>query len=358
MVAGGVTGAAAGRVYRTVTVDHTKVPSTQTNFAVLVNVTDATLKTIANGGHVVRSDGFDIGFYSDSGITTKLKWEVENYDGTAGTLVAWVKIASLSSSSDTVFYLSYGDVTITTDQSDKVNVWEASYLGVWHLGNGTTLSLLDSTSNANTLTNTASVGATTGQIDGAAGSFNGTSQALNTSANIDLTATNSKVTISMWCDWTAYASNDHLLAEYSTNFTSNGGLLIDPNDTGSGAFSVVLRSITGNFNGGHFTRPASGLKHFVFTFDCTLGTALATNAYMNGAAQSMTQDTFNDNSGSNYGNQKLYLMSRAATSLFGAGKLDEVRIRNIITTANQITAEYNNQNSPSTFYTLGSETPF
>ena len=34
----------------------------------------------------------DIGFYADSGGTTKLKWEVEKYDGTTGNLIAWVKI--------------------------------------------------------------------------------------------------------------------------------------------------------------------------------------------------------------------------------------------------------------------------
>ena len=74
------------------TIDHTKVPSTQSNFTVLVSVTDPALKTIANGGHVANANGYDIGFYADSGGSTKLKWEVEKYDGTVGNLIAWVKI--------------------------------------------------------------------------------------------------------------------------------------------------------------------------------------------------------------------------------------------------------------------------
>jgi hypothetical protein len=47
-------------------IDHAKVASTQSNFTVLVSVTDPALKTIANGGHVANANGFDIGFYVDS----------------------------------------------------------------------------------------------------------------------------------------------------------------------------------------------------------------------------------------------------------------------------------------------------
>src|SRR5204863_1636661 len=51
------------RCHRQMTIDHTKVPSTQSNFTVLVNVTDPALKTIVNGGHVANANGYDIGFY-------------------------------------------------------------------------------------------------------------------------------------------------------------------------------------------------------------------------------------------------------------------------------------------------------
>ena len=115
------------------TIDHTKVPSTQSNFTVLVSVTDPALKTVANGGHVANANGYDIGFYADSGGTTKLKWEVEKYDGTTGNLIAWVKIPSVSSSTDTVFYLMYGNSAINTDQSDPPNTWDSNFKGVWHM---------------------------------------------------------------------------------------------------------------------------------------------------------------------------------------------------------------------------------
>ena len=121
--------AAAAACQRSMTIDHTKVPSTQSNFTVLVSLTDPALKTVANGGHVANANGYDIGFYADSGGTTKLKWEVEKYDGTTGNLIAWVKIPSVSSSIDTVFYLMYGDSAINTDQSDPPNTWDLNFKG-------------------------------------------------------------------------------------------------------------------------------------------------------------------------------------------------------------------------------------
>ena len=43
------------------------------------------------------------------------------------------------------------------------------------------------------------------------------------------------------------------------------------------------------------------------------------------------------------------------TSRYWRGQIDEVRISDSIRSADWIAAEYNNQNSPSTFYTLGPE---
>ena len=127
-------------------------------------MTDPALKTVANGGHVANANGYDIGFYADSGGTTKLKWQVERYDGTSGNLIAWVKIPSVSSSSDTVFYLLYGDSSINTDQSDPPNTWDSNFKSVWHMADNaanttireSTATGANGTNNANTSSKTAS----------------------------------------------------------------------------------------------------------------------------------------------------------------------------------------------------------
>ena len=200
------------------TIDHTKVPSTQSNFTVLVSVTDPALKTVANGGHVANANGYDIGFYADSGGTIKLKWEVEKYDGTTGNLIAWVKIPSVSSSTDTVFYLMYGDSAINTDQSDPPNTWDSNFKGVWHMADSaanttireSTVTGANGTNNANTSSKTA-----TGQI-GKALSYNGSTD--GSFAAINLSATNI-VTLSFWMKWTTNANDDDLAFEYTPTIT-------------------------------------------------------------------------------------------------------------------------------------------
>ena len=47
--------------------------------------------------------------------------------------------------------------------------------------------------------------------------------------------------------------------------------------------------------------------------------------------------------------------ARNSRDTFFTGKIDEVRISNVARSAGWITTEYNNQNSPSTFYTLSSQ---
>jgi hypothetical protein len=336
------------------TIGHTKVPGTQSNFTVLVSVTDPALKTVANGGHVANANGYDIGFYSDSGGTTKLKWQVEKYDGTTGNLIAWVKIPSVSSSTDTVFYLMYGNRAINTDQSDPANTWDSDFKAVWHLGNGTTLSLIDSIS-GNSLTNNGTVGATTGIIDGAAGTFNGTSQSLN-SPPIDLTSTG-HVMLTAWVNTAAFANDDGLFFEFSNNFNLNpGGFLVDPNDGPTSEFVVGLLN-DGGHNEGYFTRPSTGWHYYAFTFDFTAQAgALATGAYVDAIAQVLTQNKFITGSpGFHAGNYPFYIMSRGATTLFHQGVVDEVRLSSIFRSPDWITTEFNNQSSPGTFIIVGSE---
>ena len=102
---------------RAITIDYTKCGTADsTNFPVLVSFTNASLKTKANGGKVENSNGYDIQFFSDIGLTSKLSWEVEKYDATTGEIRAWVKIPTISHTANTVFYIAYGDSSISTFQ--------------------------------------------------------------------------------------------------------------------------------------------------------------------------------------------------------------------------------------------------
>jgi len=119
-----------------ITIDHSHVTSTLSNFPVLINITDTDLRDKA------QSDGDDICFVN-SAENTQLKHEIEYWNSSTGELYAWVKIPTLSSSVDTDLYMYY-DNDACGSQEDAENVWDSNYMAVWHFNDG---SWLDSTSN-------------------------------------------------------------------------------------------------------------------------------------------------------------------------------------------------------------------
>jgi hypothetical protein len=112
-------------------VDHTQVSSSLTRYPLLINITgDDDLKTLANGGRVQNSQGYDIVFKTSGCVN--YDHEIEKYDGTNGDLVAWVQIPTLSSSTDTEIYMYYG-ANVICDPSNPTAVWDARFRGVYHL---------------------------------------------------------------------------------------------------------------------------------------------------------------------------------------------------------------------------------
>src|SRR5205807_366338 len=168
---------------RTITIDHTKVPNTdQSNFPVLIAGTYSYLATTSNGGNVQNANGYDVIFTSDTGCANKLNHEVETYNAGTGAVNYWVKVPTVSHTTDTVFYMCYGNAGITTDQSNKTAVWDINYKAVWHVPNGTNLNLYDSTTNHDLTNNSAT--ATTGQVDGGI-AFDGSTQYLSLAEHLD-----------------------------------------------------------------------------------------------------------------------------------------------------------------------------
>ncbi|HUK38822.1 MAG TPA: DUF2341 domain-containing protein, partial [Methanomicrobiales archaeon] len=182
------------RYRKKITIAHGQVTADQSSFPVLVTLTsDPDLTAHA------RTDGNDIVFTGSDGVT-KLNHEIENY--TAGSLVAWVNVPALSSSTDTVLYLYYGNTT-SPPQQNRNAVWDANFKAVWHLGEvGTTgaNAYNDSTSTANNgQGGGGTAGAVPAQVAGKIGyaqSFDGANDYIATSTNF---ATKPDVfTLSVW----------------------------------------------------------------------------------------------------------------------------------------------------------------
>jgi hypothetical protein len=133
----------------------------QLNFPLLVSLVDANLATTANGGHVASAFGHDIVFRGAGATcggpaTCRLEHEIERYEPTNGTLIAWVRVPSINDGTQIEMY--YGDAGITVPTEAPEAVWAPDspltpgYVGVWHLdqsGTGSPLEFRDSTKNRN-----------------------------------------------------------------------------------------------------------------------------------------------------------------------------------------------------------------
>ena len=108
----------AGHLYRkTIDLDSTKVSADKTDHDVVLKITDLDLRDHAN------ANGLDIQF-SDSADNI-LDFELIEWVPGSGLLEAWIKVPSLSSSSDTEVKVYYGKPT-ATDQSDPAGLWTAT----------------------------------------------------------------------------------------------------------------------------------------------------------------------------------------------------------------------------------------
>ncbi len=133
-----------------IVIDHSAVSGTvaHLDFPALLQVTDSMNPLFGKA----QTDGADLLFTAADG-TTRLAHEIDEYDATAGKriLAAWVKVPSLSPTSDTELYLYYGNPHAEA-QGDPA-VW-SDYAGVWHLsqeadGTNNAAVYRDSTANAN-----------------------------------------------------------------------------------------------------------------------------------------------------------------------------------------------------------------
>jgi hypothetical protein len=199
---------------------------------------------------------------------------------------------------------------------------------VWHFPNGTTLSAADSTSNGNIGTIT-SASAMTGQIDGAA-SFNG-------SARIDISgaasSSMSSYTVETWLERNATQPTG-----YGTFAARHG------DGAGDQYYLVTSNGSVYRWDGFAATQTisANAWHHVVYTYDGTTERFYIDGAAAGSNVATLSWDPANWRFGMNTSGDHQY-----------NGVMDEARISNTVRSADWIKTEYNNQNSPATFYTVG-----
>jgi len=131
-----------------------------TNFPILVEVIHNDFRTVANGGRMQNSNGYDVVF-TTSDCSTVLDHQIEEYTGSNGEIIFWVKIPTLNATKSTLIHMYYGNSIINSDPSTD-NVWDANFTGVYHLSNND----LTDAAGSNDCTNSSTSNRGNAKIDG------------------------------------------------------------------------------------------------------------------------------------------------------------------------------------------------
>ncbi len=327
-----------------------------TDFPVYLEFTDPNLRSVSNGGHLQNINGYDIVFTLPD-CTTPVRFQIENYDPTTGSLTAWAGVPVLSASMNTSIFMYYGNSNVTANPSSQ-STWTSNYEGVWHMNNDpSTSSLIDYSGNGVDGTSFGNMTASdlvTGKL-GNAIDFDGSNDYF---ALANKFYTNSgeipQLTVSAWINTTysnsSMSSNWSILdfdrSEYYNMFIHGDGRLGFA--TRAGGIHDSYAGSTGDLNDGDW-------HHVVGVFNGT-----SKLLYIDG---SFALTVSNPHGGASLGtgaNRFGFIGDGSEATSFNGnryydGMYDEIRFTNNSLSSDWIATEYNNQNNPAGSQTLSEE---
>ena len=356
---------------RIITVDHTKVPNTdQTNFPVPVAGTYSWLKKVADGGRLQSASGFDVIFTALDG--TVLDYETEYWD-TTGLVVYWVRVPTVSHTTDTQFMIWYGNAAIGSTQNHTTSVWNppgtSDYISVWHgiITHPSNWRSQDSTGNheASCSGDPTSSTAILGKAMDVGINADATRMLAFASMSDLFNGSNTQMTLEMWVQ-----NYRNPITGPSTSEAFGTAASPDAN----GALRTIFGSdgTTSNLISFRFAVPWATNYHEVTSTSTTI--SIATYYYVVATMDTVTtaNDAIYVNGGANVGTYGSAGTPPATlssvTKAFGLGRgpdqlastvlngiLDEVRVSKVLRSADWAATSYNAQSSPATFYSVGAE---
>jgi hypothetical protein len=354
----------------TFTVASGKAPTAQSNFPALISGSFADFKTTANGGRIANlctqtvgnnsiSVPCDLIFTSDAAGATPLSWEFESYNPATGAVNIWVRFPTISSG--TVVYAWYGKSSIVTLQTTASATWSSNFLAVYHMKedpSGAAPQIDDSTVNSSP--GTANGGMTAaqqvgGEIGGslsfAGGSYYAT---LANPVNFSFERTDSW-SVSLWVKPAANTSSGLLTKQQITPFVS-GWNLFQRGGSSNPTMALELASVVAGSRMAVNTvsQWPTGVWHHVTATYNGSSAASGVNIYVDGVSQPLS--TIADSLGTNsiITSSVAQINGRSGASFLGAATEDEVRVyaKGVVLSPGWVTAEYNNQSSPGTFFSI------
>lgn len=253
----------------------------------------------------------------------------------------WSPFASALDATSTNFFVRQNVVPmgVTSYTGNKPANITSGLEAWWKFDEGTGATVADSSGHSYTMNlfNTPTWGV--GQISSGL-TFNGTTQ-YGSIASLDL-STVSAITVSFWAQNLVYAGAPNML-ESSADFTAiTTGFGIFPGDTPGGSCTSAMISfgIKGDvgFNTKCYTNPGSSWHHYTVIFDKSQAAANEITFYVDGSVQTAIDQPNTSNNTNNFGNNTLYVMSRAGTTFFEGGSLDDLRVYRRALSASEISS--------------------
>lgn len=325
------------------TIDHNKVSADLTDFPVLINIVDADLRR-----GKVQDDGDDIMFTNATG--TRLAHEIETFQQSSslGVLVGWARVPTLSSTTDTILSMYYGNDTLPS-QENATGVWDSGFAGVWHLAeNPVIYPTKDSTANDNAGTPHGTTIVTTSKV-GYGFRFNRLAQDYIDIGNPAELRITGALTFEGWF-YTGNPDRDQtIIAKWADTYQDMGWEL---RTYVEGPGIVEFRYSADGNNAkwaGEAVVSANQWYHVAGVFNPSSYVRL----YLNG--QMVSQGTVGIPAGLWDTSESVTFGKRTGATNYFDGTLDEIRISNVTRSAAWIGTYYNNTNNPTSFYTIGSE---
>ncbi|MCE2929081.1 MAG: DUF2341 domain-containing protein, partial [Candidatus Caenarcaniphilales bacterium] len=320
--------------YRTkITIQASSVNGTVTELPVFVDLSHLPGSFFDN----VSANGADLRVTSSDG-STEIAREVVSLSKTANTGELWFKAPSLSSAANTEFYIYYGNNTASEPLANSTfgsqNVWSNGFVAVYHMNavtNGTA-SVLDSTSSAYHGTPRGGMATLGSGIAGNAIAFDGSNDFISSG----IAFSNPERTI---CSWVNHTNKDTPGTQRYLSLTNEANVLRQQ----AAGFTQYMFNQSAVFYGASENSTVNNTWYYF----CGVWDASTGLAYRN--ANQVISYAFTGlprNVGS------LSISTGAETM---NGRIDEVKISTKARNRNWIQTEYNNQNSPLSFYTLSAE---
>lgn len=316
--------------YRKVTIESDYIGSNLNNFPLLV-VINSTIGAKCDDGNSIR--------FLSTDNSTEFYYEIELWN-TSNDSFVWVKVSEvLTSDSDYAFLLYYNNSDAFDNQNPSA-VWDSNFMAVWHMN-----SLLDSTINDIDLTNDGCDADAIGKI-GDCYTWNVTNtDNMYHPTFLDVMPVSDEITFESWSNRVVEDDNYNIFAKSNIE----------------GQDRLFFRTVGGFLE--LFGEGTNGGSRFAVDVD--LGGAdewiYMVGMYKSNVALKIIREGIYITTGDSCEHirdgtdSSFYLGSHLDVEQYFDGRLDEIRVSNIIRSNSWIKATFHTQNQTTSFLTFGSE---